>query len=140
MPSIHPAANDERPVRWRLCLLGSPRLEAADGARCIELRPKDAALLALVALAGPIKAECVTALLWPAAAGRRAEASLRQRTFRLRRDSAASLVSSGAMLQLASDLAVDLPMALQAIAGDPAACRAELLGDLGFDDLPDLSA
>lgn len=139
MPSTPTVANDERPVRWRLCLLGSPRLETVGGERRIELRPKDAALLALVALAGPIQADRLTALLWPTASAPRAEASLRQRTFRLRRDSAATLVASGALLQLASDLAVDLPSALQAIADDPAAGRAELLGDLGFDDLPDLS-
>ena len=37
---------------WRLCLLGRPRLEASAGTRTVPLSPKDAALLALVALGG----------------------------------------------------------------------------------------
>ena len=124
---------------WRLCLLGQPRLESQTGERSIELRPKDAALLALVALAGPIKPDRLASLLWPNATARQAETSLRQRLFRLRRKSASALVVSGALMQLAPELSVDLAATLSAIGDDAQAGRSELLGDLAFDDLPELS-
>lgn len=79
--SHSPAAATSAPA-WRLCLLGQPLLA---GDRKIVLRPKDAVLLALVALSGPISAERLAALLWPSATARQAETSLRQRLFRLRR-------------------------------------------------------
>lgn len=124
-------------VRWRLCLLGQPRIEAHD--RSIELRPKDAALLALVALAGPIKADRVAAMLWPSATARQADTSLRQRLFRLRRECESTLVVSGVLLHLAPELSVDLATTLSAIGDDAQAGRSELLGGLDFEDLPDLS-
>ena len=67
------------------------------------LRPKDAALLAVIALSGPIKADHLAAMLWPAASARQADTSLRQRLFRLRRDSGAALVSGGSLLSLAPE-------------------------------------
>ncbi|HSC64401.1 MAG TPA: AAA family ATPase, partial [Caldimonas sp.] len=125
---------------WHLRLLGRPELVSTDGARTIALRPKDAALLAVVALAGPIQSDHLAALLWPSAATRQADTSLRQRLFRLRRDTGMALVSSGALMSLASGIEDDLAATLEKIGSDEHAGRAELLGDLDFDDLPDLAA
>lgn len=124
---------------WRLRLLGQPGLEAVGASRAVTLRQKDAALLALVALGGPIRADRVAALLWPGATARQADTSLRQRLFRLRRDTGTALVSSGPLLQLAPDVEVDLVAALQGLHHDERAVSAELLADLDFDDLPDLA-
>ena len=143
MPST--VATDPQPpaLTWQLRLLGQPALVlasvAAGSQRCIVLRPKDAALLAVVALAGPIKAERVAALLWPAASARQADTSLRQRLFRLRRETQAALVTSGALLQLAPGLVTDLGSEIERIADDEHAGQSELLGDLDYDDLPDLA-
>ena len=87
---------------WRLRLFGRPALVEAETQREVGLRPKDAALLAVVALAGPIEAAHLAAWLWPAASARQADTSLRQRLFRLRRDSGATLVTTGALLGLAA--------------------------------------
>jgi DNA-binding SARP family transcriptional activator len=125
---------------WRLRLLGRPALVAADGSRSMALRPKDAALLALVALAGPIQGDRLAAMLWPTATARQADTSLRQRVFRLRRDSGVALVEhTGATMTLAAGVDIDLPATLAAIHSDESAGRAELFGDVDFDDLPELA-
>lgn len=125
---------------WLLTLLGRPALTNLQSGKHIELRPKDAALMSLVALAGPIEAGHLAALLWPTATDRQADASLRQRLFRLRRDSAATLVTTGTLLSLASDLDVDMAAVLARIPRDEDAGRDALLGDLQFDELPEFSA
>ena len=135
--SAIPATNAA--AAWRLCLLGRPALVAAEDGRTIALRPKDAALLAVVALVGPIQSERVAAMLWPTASARQADTSLRQRVFRLRRDAGIALVDSGATMALAPGVDVDLAATLAAIASDEHAGRAELLGDLEFDDLAELA-
>ncbi|MBE7420575.1 MAG: AAA family ATPase [Ideonella sp.] len=127
------------PPTWRLQLLGQPALIAQGDQRTLPLRPKDAALMALIALAAPIKGERVAALLWPAASARQADTSLRQRLFRLRRETGMHLVSSGALLQLSAEVVPDLAATLQRLRGDEDAGRAELLGDLDFDNLPELA-
>ncbi len=124
---------------WRLRLLGQPALVAPDADRDLTLRPKDAALLAVVALSGPIKAEHLAAMLWPAASTKQADNSLRQRLFRLRRDTGSVLVTTGSLLDLAPDLCSDLRPTLESMPGDSQAGQAELLGDLEFDDLPELA-
>lgn len=124
---------------WRLRLLGQPLLRLRDGARTVVLRPKDAALLAAVALSGPIQAERLAAMLWPGASSRQAETSLRQRLFRLRRETGATLVVSGGPLQLATDLDLDLADAIESLREDEHAAQGELLGDLKFEELPDLA-
>lgn len=134
------ASQSSSAVTWQLRLLGRPCLDAAEPERSIVLRPKDAALLAIVALAGPVKSERLAALLWPGASARQADNSLRQRLFRLRRDTAASLVTTdGHLLQLAGDVETDLEATLTRMHDDAEAGRDELLGDLEFDDLPDLA-
>jgi len=67
-----------------LRLLGAPALEI--GTRRLALSAKDAALLCLAALAGPIRVDRLGALLWPASTARQADTSLRQRLYRLRRE------------------------------------------------------
>lgn len=120
-----------------LCLLGVPRLHVGD--RSIALSAKDAALLVLVACAGPLRAERVAALLWPTASASQADTSLRQRLYRLRREAQIPLVDSGATLALRPDVRTDLADALAAIASDEHAGAGELLGDLAFDELPDFA-
>jgi DNA-binding SARP family transcriptional activator len=125
---------------WRLVLLGLPRLTRDDPASSLRLSPKDAALLALVALDGPVAADHVAALLWPAVEGHKANTSLRQRLFRLRRECGANVVTAGSVLQLAPGVYTDLSPTLACIASDTEAGRDELLGDLDFDDQPELAA
>ena len=120
-----------------LRLLGAPALAVAD--RLIALSPKDAGLLALAALAGPIRADRVAALLWPAASARRADTSLRQRLYRLRREAALPLVSAGGLLQLSPETRTDLAATLEQIASDEYAGAGELLGDLDYEALPDMA-
>ncbi len=124
---------------WELRLLGPPCLIRPNGEAALALRPKDAALLAVVALAGPIKPDHLAALLWPGAGAQQAVTSLRQRLFRLRRNAGTALVSSVAMVQLDAALRTDLETTLQRVAHDEQAGAAELLGDLDFADLPDLA-
>ena len=79
-------------------------------------------------------------MLWPSAATKQADNSLRQRLFRLRRETGIALVSSGALMSLAAGIEHDLVTTLEKIRVDDHAGRSELLGDLDFDDLPDLAA
>lgn len=126
------------PSPWTLRLIGCPALVAPHGATRIDLRPKDAAMLAVVALAGPVAPGRLTSWLWPDARGGRADNNLRQRLFRLRRDSGRQLVLAAPLLALAPDLRTDVEAALDALSSDPQAAREELLADLRFDELPEL--
>jgi len=125
------------PATCALHLLGAPCLVV--GERSIGLSAKDAALLALAALAGPLRADRVAALLWPLAAAKQADTSLRQRIYRLCQDSGMALVSSGALLQLAAEVHTDIAPTLERIGRDEQAGAADLLGDIDYDDLPDLA-
>jgi len=120
-----------------LRLLRAPGL--AVGGHELRLSPKDAALLAFVACEGPVRAERVAALLWPAASDRQAVTSLRQRLFRLRRDADHPLVEHAAVLSLHPQVRTDLSQALDALGSDEHAAAGALLGDLVFDDLPDFA-
>jgi DNA-binding SARP family transcriptional activator len=139
-PTARPAPEQPTAGPWRVVLLGLPCLVRAQPPARVPLSAKDAVLLAIVALDGPIAAEHAAALVWPAAGGTKAHTSLRQRLFRLRREIGASLVSSGTLLQLAPGVQTDLPESLQRIADDEEAGRAELLGDLDLADPPELAA
>jgi DNA-binding SARP family transcriptional activator len=120
-----------------LILLGAPALEI--GTRRLALSAKDAALLCLAALAGPIRVDRLGALLWPASTARQADTSLRQRLYRLRREVGAPLVAGGALLQLSAHVHTDLPAALERIARDEHAAIGELLGDHDYSGLPELA-
>jgi DNA-binding SARP family transcriptional activator len=143
MPRALAIAGSPRPdpsSTWQLRLLGRAALIATAPPRSITLRPKDAALLAVVALSGPIQSDRLGAMLWPTASARQADTSLRQRLFRLRREAGKTLVTSGSPVSLAPGLSHDLTTTLEQIHQDEHAGQAELLGDLDFDDLPELAA
>ena len=136
--SVHAQAPDPVPVpAIELHLLGAPCLVV--GPRRIALSAKDAALLCLAALAGPIRADRVAALLWPQVAARQADTSLRQRLYRLRHEAGVPLLSSGAVLQLSAEVSTDLATAVARLGTDEHAVVEDLLGDLDYDDLPDLA-
>ena len=83
--------------------------------------------------------------LWRACSGRpsdahKADTNLRQRLFRLRRERGAALVDERRAARLAADVDTDLASTLARIGADEHAGRDELLGDLDFDDLPELAA
>jgi len=120
-----------------LRLLGAPCLVL--GERRVGLSAKDAALLCLAALAGPIRADRAASLLWPAVSAIQADTSLRQRLYRLRRETGAPLLSSGPLLQLSAGVQTDLAPSLARIGRDENAALDELLGDFDYDDLPDLA-
>jgi DNA-binding SARP family transcriptional activator len=126
-------------VAWRLHLLGQPRLVEQPSGRSIVLRSKDAALLAVIALSAPVKADHLAAMLWPASSAKQADNSLRQRLFRLRRSAATPLVLNQAQLQLESGITTDIDSTLARILEDESAGRDELLGDLEFDDAPEIA-
>ena len=126
-------------AHWRLHLLGLPCLERAQSASTIRLSPKDAALLAVVALDGPIASEHAAALIWPTVDRKKADTNLRQRLFRMRRDFGTNLITVGVLLRLAPNVETDLSAALAQIAADENAGRKEFLGALEFEDLPELA-
>ncbi len=96
-------------------------------------------MLALAALAAPVRAERVAALLWPTATARQADSSLRQRIYRLRRELQATLISSGALLALTPQVRTDLAPTLERLVHDETAELPELLGDLAFGELPEFA-
>jgi DNA-binding SARP family transcriptional activator/tetratricopeptide (TPR) repeat protein len=141
MPALRTMEGSEPPAgeAWRLHLLGVPRLARGAAATPVRLSAKDAALLALVALDGPVASDHAAALIWPAVDRRKADTNLRQRLFRMRRDFGANLVVPGAQLVLVPAVDTDIESTLALIAEDERAGRDELLGDLDFDGLPDLA-
>ncbi len=126
-------------LAWCLCLLGVPCLQAEPAGPRLPLSPKDAALLAVVALDGPIAPDHASALIWPNVDAKKADTSLRQRLFRLRREAGTHLIASGSLLQFAPGVRTDLQATLVQIASDPNAGQGQLLGDLGFDDQAELA-
>ncbi len=93
----------------------------------------DAALLGLLALAGPQPRDRVAAWLWPQVPLRNANLTLRQRLFKLRQQLQHPLVDSGQVLRLAADVKVDASM-------QPPPQDGELLGGLDFGDLDTFDA
>ena len=84
----------------RLRLIGGAACVYADG-RVLALEPKDALLLAYLALIGPTPRRELAALLWPDVDEERARANLRQRLFRLRKALGVELLEGAAVAQLA---------------------------------------
>lgn len=116
----------------KVSLLAAPRLERADGG-VSRLAPKDAALLALLALDGATARSQAAALLWPLVDADTARSNLRQRLFRLRRSAGVELVTPGELLQLTPAARHDLGDPSERLAADPYAVAGELLGGLQFD-------
>lgn len=99
-----------------LRLGASPRLEMPDG-RCIELAPRDAAMLTWLALEGPTARARLTQLLWPDSEPAAARNALRQRLFQLKRNLGFELVTGQATLALAEGLVHDLDEADDVLGG-----------------------
>ena len=125
---------------WCLHLLGRPALQRIHPPARLALSPKDAALLALVALDGPVTPDHATALLWPDVERRKADTNLRQRLFRLRRELGVNVVDSGPCLQMAAGVLTDLPSTLAVIASDENAGGEELLGAFDYGAQAELAA
>lgn len=123
-----------RPAGLRLQLLHSPRLVGADG-RELPLPEKDAAMLAMLALDGPMPRAHVATLLWPggdgsdpAQAPKKAANNLRQRVFRINRWAQREVIVHGRMLSLADGIGHDVDPSEQALLDDEAAGRGDVLG------------
>ena len=103
------------PSLGRLLLRLSGRFESADGGGC-DLEPKDALLLAYLAIEGPTPRGRLATLLWPDVDEERARGNLRQRLLRLKRTTGFELVAGNAKAALAADIAHDLDAASEVLA------------------------
>ena len=111
---------------YRLELAAAPRLVSADG-RALPLAPRDALLLAWLALEGPTPRGRLARLLWPASEEVAARNVLRQRLFNLRKLSGGDVVAGGTTLELAGGVTHDLERADGVLAG---LADAEVDGEL----------
>jgi DNA-binding SARP family transcriptional activator len=91
----------------QLLLATSPRLRRPDGGE-LPLAPRDAALLAWLALEGPTPRNRLAALLWPDSAPEAARNTLRQRLFQLKKLCGDGLVAGQATLHLGEGVTHDL--------------------------------
>lgn len=130
----------------QLHLAHSPRLVRPDG-QALRLNDKDAALLALAVLEGPIARARVAALLWPGKPGatggdadKRAPNNLRQRLFRIAHFAGGEVVTGGTTLALAQGVTHDLALDGERFLADPQAAPGELLGDHRYDAGAELAA
>ena len=119
-------------------LLAAPAL-LLGGDVVLALERKDAALLALLAVDGPVSRARVAALLWPDAESPNARNSLRQRLFRLRRAVGSDVIEEDAALRLADSVGHDLADLPGRLAKDPSAAAGELLGSFGYEDMGELA-
>jgi DNA-binding SARP family transcriptional activator/tetratricopeptide (TPR) repeat protein len=116
----------------RLVLLHAPRIVLPGGADQA-LSPKDAALLAILALDGPTPRARIAALLWPDADDERARNSLRQRLFRMRKLAGRDVIEQSAVVALAPRVLHDLGDPDSALYADAAAWPGDLLGAHRYD-------
>ncbi len=91
----------------RLLLRQAGRFELSVGAGR-ELEPKDALLVAYLAIEGPTPRGKLAAMLWPDVDDERARGNLRQRLLRLKRVTGAPLLVGDAQVQLATGIGHDL--------------------------------
>ncbi len=113
----------------RLWLSRGGRFEVPGGTSG-DLEPKDALLLAYLAIEGPAPRSRLAALLWPDVDDERARGNLRQRLLRLNRGAGVDLVTGHPLARLADGVEHDLAAAhevLQTIEPDEAAGLAEWL-------------
>ena len=126
---------------WRLRCYGPPCLTTGiDGDTVLALAPKDAALLAYVALNNGGASARAATLVWPGATERGALNNLRQRLFRLRSKTEARLLEVSATACLADDLRVEPMPELAALEANANAWDAELLQGIDADDGTELAA
>ena len=98
------------------------------GERVLPLAPRDAALLAWLAIEGPTPRGRLAALLWADSETEAARNSLRQRLFQLRKLAGTEVVAGSTTITLAAGIAHDL------------ADAAGVLGDARFEGSPELAA
>jgi len=101
---------------YRLEPAAAPRLVSDDG-RTLPLAPRDALLLAWLALEGPTSRGQLARLLWPASEDVAARNVLRQRLFNLRKQCGGDLVAGSTTLELAAGVTHDLEDADGVLAG-----------------------
>ena len=104
-----------KPASRRLSLQQSGRFESSDGEGC-DLEPKDALLLAYLAIEGPTPRGRLATLLWPEVEEERARGNLRQRLLRLKRTTGEELVVGNAQAALAPGIAHDLDATSEVLA------------------------
>ncbi|MES2957135.1 MAG: AAA family ATPase [Pseudomonadota bacterium] len=115
----------------RLRLIGEAACICADG-RVLTLEPKDALLLAYLAIVGPTPRRALAVLLWPDVDEERARANLRQRLFRLRKALGFELLEGAAVAHLAAAVQTDL--------ADPDPGAGELVAGVTESEAGSLSA
>ncbi|MCA0241242.1 MAG: AAA family ATPase [Proteobacteria bacterium] len=112
----------------RISLLGAPRLHRGDQAH--DLAASDALLLAWLALDGAVPRRRAAEWLWPDRDARRANLSLRQRLFRLKRAAGVDVVVGDATLELAGHVVHDLADFEARLGADAEHGRGELLAGI----------
>jgi DNA-binding SARP family transcriptional activator len=115
------------PPVLRVHLARHPQVERPGDAPYV-LPPRDAALLAWLAIEGPTPRERLGALLWPESSEAQARNSLRQRLFQMRKAVGRELAAGTPVLALADEVVHDLDGS------------AEVLGALNLADAPELDA
>jgi DNA-binding SARP family transcriptional activator len=123
-------------VTIRLRLLAAPALHVADQPP-LRLAPKDALLLALLALDGAQPRDVLAPLLWPDAPPAGGRANLRQRIKVLQNSTHQQLLQlDGGQLALLATVQHDLQGLAQTLQADPQAATGALLGHLQLRDCP----
>jgi len=125
-------------AEMRLFLLGTPRLELGDGTQ-VPLERLLAALLAKLAIDGPMARGIAASLLWPDANDKSARNNLRQRLFRLRQAARRDVIEPNDTLALVVGLEHDLTNLAARLRVDVGAATGELLGSLRFDEFEALA-
>lgn len=97
--------------------LGAAGRAIVAGARAVDLEPKDALLLAYMAVEGPTPRGRLAALLWPDVDEERARGNLRQRLLRLRRAVGIELVVGQPVARLADRVTHDLHDCAELLSG-----------------------
>ncbi len=118
-----------------LRLLGEPALSSPDDS-WLPLSRKDAALLCVLALDGPRARDTLATMLWPGVSIAKAQASLRQRRFRIARAASAAMIEGDEVLRLVRGIRHTVTDADTLLANDPAALDGELLQGFSYEDCP----
>lgn len=108
-----------------LRLSATPLWQPADGGAPVVLPPRDAALLAWLAIEGPTSRARLATLLWPESPTESARNALRQRLFQLRKLLGAEVAAGSTLLALADGIAHDLAEADTVLGSDPHDYSAE---------------
>ena len=124
-PPFVPRAAATIGKRMHLHLSTLPRIECSPEVT-IPLAPRDAVVLAWLAVEGPITRARMASMLWPASSDAQARSALRQRLLRLNKSVGVDLIGNGPVLQLPDVASHDL------------SGPGEFLGDLRLPDAPEL--